>query len=63
MLGPCSLHVADLIQLRPTAFHIASPLQLVRGNMPNISHLRKFGSAIYVPISAPKRTSWVHTGN
>ena len=34
-----------------------SPLQLVRGNMPNIFHLRKFGCAVYVPISLPKRTS------
>jgi len=51
------LHAADLIQLRPTAYHATSPFQLVRGNTPNISHLRKFGCTVYVPISPPQRTS------
>jgi hypothetical protein len=37
--GYAVLHAADLIQLRLTAYHAVSPLQLVRGNMPNISHL------------------------
>jgi hypothetical protein len=55
--GHAVLHAADLIQLRPTAYHSASPLQLVRGDPPSISHLRKFGCAVYVPISPPKRTS------
>ena len=54
--GHAVLHAADLIQLRPTAYHETSPLQLVRGNPPSISHLRKFGCAVYVPISPPKRT-------
>ena len=51
------LHTADLIQLRPTTYHETSPLQLVRGDPPRISHLRKFGCAVYVPISPPQRTS------
>jgi hypothetical protein len=55
--GHAVLHAADLIQLRPTAYHDTSPLHLVRGNPPNISHLRKFACAVYVPISPPKRTS------
>ena len=55
--GHTVLHIADLIQLRPTASHTASPLQLVRENQPNISHLRKFGCAVYVPISPPQHTS------
>ena len=55
--GHAVLHAGDLIQLRPTAYHTASPLQLVRGDPPSISHLRKFGCAVYVPISPPKRTS------
>ena len=55
--GHAVLHAADLIQLRPTAYHETSPLQLVRGNPPSISHLRKFGCAVYVPISPPQRTS------
>jgi hypothetical protein len=55
--GHAVLHVGDLIQLRPTAYHTASPLQLVHGDPPSISHLRIFDCAIYVPISLPKRTS------
>src|SRR5438128_4704280 len=55
--GHAVLHAADLIQLRPTAYHTAFPLQLVRGNQPNIFHLRKFECAAYVPISPPRRTS------
>ena len=37
--GHAILHAANLIQLRPTAYHATSPLQLVHGNTPNISHL------------------------
>ena len=55
--GHAVLHTADLIQLGPTAYHIASPLQMVRGDPPSISHLRKFGCVVYVPISPPKRIS------
>jgi hypothetical protein len=55
--GHTVLHAADLIQLRPTAYHTTSPLQLVRENPPSISHLRKFGCATYVPISSTQRTT------
>jgi hypothetical protein len=55
--GHAVLHAADLIQLRPTAYHTNSPLELVCGNPPSISHLRKFGCATYVSISPPQRTS------
>jgi hypothetical protein len=55
--GHAVLHAADLVQLRPTAYHITSPLQLVHGDQPSISHLRKFGCVIYTLISPPKRTS------
>jgi hypothetical protein len=48
---------AALIQLRPTAYHDTSPLQLVRGKEPSISHLRVFGSAVYVSIPPPQRTT------
>jgi hypothetical protein len=37
--GHAVLHAADLIQIRPTAYNTVSPLQLVRGNQPSISHL------------------------
>ena len=55
--GHAVLHAADLIQIRPTAYNMVSPLQLVCGNQPSISHLRKFGCAVYIPISPPQRTS------
>ena len=55
--GHAVLHAADLVQLRPTAYHETSPMQLVRGNPPSISHLRKFGCAVYIPISPPQRTA------
>jgi hypothetical protein len=55
--GHAVLHAADLIQLRPTVYHSTSPLHLVHGNAPSISHLPKFGCAVYAPISPPKCTS------
>ena len=54
--GYAILHAAVLIRIRPTSYHKYSPLQLVFGQQPNISHLRIFGCAVYVPISPPKRT-------
>ena len=51
------LHVATLIQIRPTTYHDYSILQIMCGKEPNISHLRIFGCAFYVPISPPQRTS------
>jgi hypothetical protein len=51
------LHAADLIQLRPTACHSTSPIQMVRGNHPSISYLRKFGCCVYIPISPPQITA------
>jgi hypothetical protein len=55
--GRVVLQAADLIQLCPTAYHSTSLLQLVRGNTPNISHLWKFGYAVFVPITPPQYTS------
>jgi hypothetical protein len=55
--GHAVLHAADMIQLRSTAYHPNSPLELVRGNPPSISHLLKSGCATYIPISLPQRTS------
>ncbi|KAK7302565.1 hypothetical protein RJT34_13457 [Clitoria ternatea] len=54
--GHAILHAAALIRIRPTSNHEYSPLQLVHCKEPNISHLRIFGSAVYVPISPPQRT-------
>ena len=54
--GRAILHATSLVRLRPTAYHKCSPMQLVNGQEPNISHLRVFGCAVYVPISPPQRT-------
>lgn len=54
--GHAVLHAAALIRIRPTSYLETSPLQLVFGQEPNISHLRIFGCAVYVPIAPPQRT-------
>ena len=54
--GHAILHVATLIRIRPTSYHEFSPLRLVYDQGPNISHLRMFGCAIYVPIVPPQHT-------
>jgi hypothetical protein len=54
--GHTILHVAALIRLRPTASHKFSSLQLVSGREPNLSHLKIFDCAVYVPISPPQHT-------
>ncbi|KAK9133229.1 hypothetical protein Scep_012757 [Stephania cephalantha] len=54
--GHAVLHAASIIRYRPTAYHEHSPIQLVLGQQPNISHLRIFGCAVYVPIPPPNRT-------
>ena len=45
-----------LIRLRPTDHQPFSAYQLVTGYEPEISHLRTFGCAVYVPITPPLRT-------
>ena len=45
--GHAILHAAALIRLRPTAYHKYSPLQLVSGREPNLSHL-KFLVVLYM---------------
>jgi hypothetical protein len=54
--GHTILHAAALIRLRSIASHKFSPLQLVSGREPNLSHLKIFDCAVYVPISPPQRT-------
>ena len=50
------MHVAALVRIQPTTYHEYSSSQLVLGKQPNISHLRIFGCAIYVPIAPTQRT-------
>nr|GEU48344.1 hypothetical protein [Tanacetum cinerariifolium] len=42
--------------MRSSADHKYPPLQLASGQEPNISHLRIFSCAVYVPIAPPQRT-------
>ena len=53
--GHAIIHAANLICLCPTANHDLSSLQLAKGYQPNISHLRVFGCAVYVPIAPTHR--------
>ena len=48
------MHATALIRIRPSACHLHSLLQLIHRHKPNISHLRVFGCAIYVPIAPPQ---------
>ena len=50
------MHATSLIRIRPTSYHEYSPSQLVLGKQPNISHLRIFGCAGYIPIAPTQRT-------
>ena len=54
--GHAILHASTLIRIRPISYHEFSPLQLVHGQEPNISHLRIFGCAVYIQITPPHRT-------
>ena len=54
--GYAIVHAALLIRFRPTANQPLSTYQLVTGYEPDISHLRIFGCAVYVPIAPPQRT-------
>ncbi|KAJ0497533.1 putative RNA-directed DNA polymerase [Helianthus annuus] len=54
--GHAILHAGSLIRVRLSANHKHSPLQLVSGHEPDISHLKIFGCVVYVPIAPPQRT-------
>ncbi|KAL6576893.1 hypothetical protein OROMI_011169 [Orobanche minor] len=56
--GHAILHSAALVRLWPTANHQYSPLQLVLGHQPDVSHLRVFGCHVYVPVTPPQRTKF-----
>ena len=66
--GHAIMHAANLVHI-PTAYHEYSPFQLVLGNPQNISHIRIFGCAIYVPIApthctkmGPQRRLGIYVG-
>jgi hypothetical protein len=51
--GHAILHAVSLIRIRPSAYHTYSPLQLVFGQEPNISHLKIFGCAVCPDCTTP----------
>jgi hypothetical protein len=53
--GHAVLHAADLVQLRPSTHNQESPIRILNGYIPSVSHLKCFGSAVYVPIPQAKR--------
>ena len=54
--GPALMHTASLVRIRPTTYHEYSPSQLVLSKQSNISHLRIFCCAIYIPIAPTQCT-------
>ena len=54
--GHAILHVTALIRLRPSGSQTFSPMQFATRIQSNISHLRTFGCAVYVPIAPPQKT-------
>jgi hypothetical protein len=57
LLGSCHFTHCWSYSTSPTTYHTTSPLHLVWGNPPNISHLRKFGCVVYTLVSPPQRTA------
>ncbi|KAL0533448.1 hypothetical protein IC582_030288 [Cucumis melo] len=55
-MGSCYFACSIAYTQRPTSYLKYSPTQLAYGQKPNISHLRIFGCAVYVPIFRPQRT-------
>ena len=53
--GHAVLHAAVLLRLRPTLLHTQTPLEMMSGRPPNISHLRIFGCEVWVPVPEPKQ--------
>ena len=61
--GHAILHAAALIRIRPTAYNSYSPQQLVTGKEPDISYIRIFGCAVYMPIAPSNCTKMVHNAD
>ena len=51
--GHAVLHAGDLIKLRPSLKMDMSPLESTLGVVPDESHIRIFGCAVYVPVPTP----------
>jgi hypothetical protein len=49
------LHAAALLKLRPTLLNTQTPLEILSGRPPNISHIRVFGCQVWVPFPDPRR--------
>ena len=49
------LHATTLLRYCPTLLNDISPLELLPGQKPDISHLRVFGCQVWIPPIEPKR--------
>ena len=58
--GHAVLHAATLLRYRPTLLNDFSPLELLSGQKPDISHFRVFGCQVWVPTVEPKRITINH---
>ena len=58
--GHAVLHAATLLRYRPTLLNDFSPLELLSGQKPDISHFRVFGCQVWVPTVEPKRITISH---
>ena len=54
--GHAVLHAGALLQYRPSGLSKETPYQILNGVTPDLSHLRIFGSAVYVPLPPSKRS-------
>ena len=49
------LHAATLLRYIPTLFNDYSPLELLSGQKPDVSHFGTFGCQVWIPIAEPNR--------
>lgn len=56
--GHAVLHASDLLQYHSSSNSTQTPYQHLNGFAPDLSHLRTFGSAVYVPIPPNKRSKF-----
>ena len=49
------LHAATLLRYRPTMLNEHSPLEILTGRPPDVSHIKVFGCQVWVPVPEPNR--------
>src|SRR5450759_4161579 len=49
------IHAATLLKYRPTLLNEQSPLEILTGRPPDVSHIKVFGCRVWVPVPEPNR--------